>query len=172
MADKARDLFRRTMWVLATNVLSRGITDSAIACGAALALAVGAWRVEAGAMDLPELLVIMMLGVEIFRPMRELRNVLHQGMVGMSAAKGVYHLLDGEPAVVDSPHNPAADSLEPSVAFETVGFRYPGARRVVHDGSISPSPPASGSGSSGRAVAASPLLSVCCCVSSTPNRAA
>lgn len=134
LADKARDLFRRTMWVLATNVLSRGITDSAIACGAALALAVGAWRVEAGAMDLPELLVIMMLGVEIFRPMRELRNVLHQGMVGMSAAKGVYHLLDGEPAVVDSPHNPAADSLEPSVSFETVGFRYPGARRVVHDG--------------------------------------
>lgn len=134
LADKARDLFRRTMWVLATNVLSRGITDSAIACGAALALAVGAWRVEAGAMDLPELLVIMMLGVEIFRPMRELRNVLHQGMVGMSAAKGVYHLLDGEPAVVDSPHNPAAESLEPSVAFESVDFRYPGARRVVHDG--------------------------------------
>lgn len=134
LADKARDLFRRTMWVLATNVLSRGITDSAIACGAALALAVGAWRVEAGAMDLPELLVIMMLGVEIFRPMRELRNVLHQGMVGMSAAKGVYHLLNGEPAVVDSPHNPAAERLEPSVSFETVGFRYPGARRVVHDG--------------------------------------
>lgn len=134
LADKARDLFRRTMWVLATNVLSRGITDSAIACGAALALAVGAWRVEAGAMDLPELLVIMMLGVEIFRPMRELRNVLHQGMVGMSAAKGVYHLLDGEPAVVDGPRNPAAESLEASVSFEAVGFHYPGARRVVHDG--------------------------------------
>jgi ABC-type transport system involved in cytochrome bd biosynthesis, ATPase and permease components len=37
-ADKlefqARDLFRRTMWVLGTNVLARGITDSAIACGA------------------------------------------------------------------------------------------------------------------------------------------
>ncbi|MDF1790291.1 MAG: ABC transporter ATP-binding protein [Thalassobaculaceae bacterium] len=134
LADKARDLFKRTMWVLATNVLSRGITDSAIACGAALALAVGAWRVEAGAMDLPELLVIMMLGVEIFRPMRELRNVLHQGMVGLSAAKGVYHLLDGEPAVVDGPRNPAAETLQAVVAFEQVGFRYPGARRVVHDG--------------------------------------
>jgi len=134
LAAKARDLFRRTMWVLATNVLSRGITDSAIACGAALALAVGAWRVEAGLMSLPELLVILMLGVEIFRPMRELRNVLHQGMVGMSAAKGVYHLLDGEPAVHDAPHNPAAEHLAPTVAFEGVGFRYPGARRVVHDG--------------------------------------
>src|SRR3546814_13890898 len=44
----ARELFRRTMWVLGTYVLSRGITDRALACGAAVALAVGAFRVEAG----------------------------------------------------------------------------------------------------------------------------
>ena len=70
LETEARDLFQRTMWVLATNVLSRGITDSAIASGAAAALALGAFRVEAGAMELSSLLVIMMLGVEIFRPMR------------------------------------------------------------------------------------------------------
>src|SRR5262249_4140915 len=62
-ADKleleAGELFRRTMWVLALNVLSRGITDSAIACGAAAALAVGALRVESGAMALTSLLVIL-----------------------------------------------------------------------------------------------------------------
>ena len=52
-ADKleveARDLFRRTMWVLGTNSLARGITDTSIACGAAAALIYGASRVEAGA---------------------------------------------------------------------------------------------------------------------------
>src|SRR5262249_9416064 len=52
LEGQARELFRRTMWVLATNVLARGITDSAIACGAAAALALGAYRVEAGAMSL------------------------------------------------------------------------------------------------------------------------
>ena len=91
---EAKSLFERTMWVLATNVLARGITDSAIACGAAAALALGAFRVEAGAMELSALLVILMLGIEIFRPMRELRTVLHQGMVGMSAAQGLYQILD------------------------------------------------------------------------------
>ena len=100
-ADKlefqAHDLFRRTMWVLGTNVLARGITDSSIACGAAAALALGAWRVEAGAMSLTALLVILMLGVEIYRPMRELRTVLHQGMVGLSAAQGIYQILDDRP---------------------------------------------------------------------------
>jgi len=105
-ADKleveAHDLFQRTMWVLGTNVLARGITDSAIACGAAAALALGAWRVEAGAMPLTSLLIILMLGVEIFRPMRELRTVLHQGMVGMSAAQGIYRILDDQPLVADA----------------------------------------------------------------------
>ncbi|MDP1753516.1 MAG: ABC transporter transmembrane domain-containing protein, partial [Reyranella sp.] len=55
-ADKleveAHDLFRRTMWVLGTNALARGITDTAIACGAATALIYGATRVEAGSMSL------------------------------------------------------------------------------------------------------------------------
>ena len=49
-ADKlgveARDLFRRTMWVLGTNSLARGITDTSIAGGAAAALIYGASRVE------------------------------------------------------------------------------------------------------------------------------
>ena len=89
LAVRARELFRSTMWVLATNSLGRGITDSAIAVGAATALAVGAYRVVDGAMELQALLIILMLGVEVYRPMRELRSVLHQGMVGLSAAKGI-----------------------------------------------------------------------------------
>ncbi|MEM8689290.1 MAG: ABC transporter ATP-binding protein [Pseudomonadota bacterium] len=131
---KARDLFRRTMWVLGTNVLSRGITDSAIACGAAAALALGAFRVEAGDMSLTALLIILMLGVEIFRPLRELRNVLHQGMVGMSAAQGIYEILDDQPLVADAQPASLNGALEPSIAFENVTFRYPGTRRDVHAG--------------------------------------
>jgi ATP-binding cassette subfamily C protein CydCD len=131
---EAKDLFQRTMWVLATNVLARGITDSAIACGAAAALALGAFRVEAGAMDLSALLVILMLGIEIFRPMRELRTVLHQGMVGMSAAHGLYQILDSRTLIDDAPAARLARPLTPSIVFEQVQFRYPGARRLVHDG--------------------------------------
>jgi len=129
---KATTLFRETMWVLSTNVMSRGITDSAIACGAAAALAVGAFRVESGAMELTALLIILLLGVEIFRPMRELRTVLHQGMVGRSAALGIYQLLDDEPAVNDVEPAPLTGPLSPAVAFDRVRFRYPGGRRDVH----------------------------------------
>ena len=137
-ADKleveAHDLFRRTMWVLGTNALARGITDTAIACGAATALIYGATRVEAGTMSLQALLIILMLGIEIFRPMRELRSVLHQGMVGLSAAQGIYSILDDKPGVADSAPAPLDKALAPTIAFEDVRFSYPGTRRTVHDG--------------------------------------
>ena len=120
------------MRVLATNVLARGITDSAIACGAAAALALGAVRVESGGMGLSALLIILMLGVEIFRPMRELRTVLHQGMVGLSAAQGIYQILDDRPLVADAPAAALALPLAPTIAFEGVRFHYPGTRRIVH----------------------------------------
>ncbi|WP_395673128.1 ABC transporter ATP-binding protein [Inquilinus sp.] len=130
---KAQSVFRGTMRVLATNVLARGITDSAIACGAAAALALGAWRVESGAMALSALLVILMLGVEIFRPMRELRSVLHQGMVGLSAAQGIYQVLDDTPEVADAAPAVLARPLDPTITFDGVRFRYPGTRRTIHE---------------------------------------
>ena len=136
-ADKleieAQDVFQKTMWVLATNALARGITDSSIAVGAAAALIYGAARVESGAMALTSLLIILMLGVEIFRPMRELRSVLHQGMVGLSAAQGIYRILDDKPSVADALAKPEI-KLEPAIGFEDVRFTYPGTRRRVHDG--------------------------------------
>lgn len=134
LEGEARNLYRRTMWVLATNVLSRGLTDSSIACGAAFALILGAYRVEAGAMELTSLLVILMLGVEVFRPMRELRNVLHEGMVGMAAAQGIYRLFDAPLVLEDAPESVASQPLAPTIAFEKVSFAYPGTRRLVHCG--------------------------------------
>jgi ATP-binding cassette subfamily B protein len=139
LEDKSRDLFERTMWVLGTNTLARGITDTGIALGAAVALGWGAYRVIDGQMALAVLLVILMLGIEVFRPLRELRVLLHQGMLGLSAAKGIRALLDTTPAVTDG-GAAAADGaavregrlLAPTVAFEDVTFAYPGGRRPAH----------------------------------------
>ena len=121
------------MWVLATNVLSRGITDTSIAVGAAAGLGYGAYRTIAGEMELTTLLIILMMGVEIFRPLRDLRTVLHQGMLGLSAAQGVYKILDAKPAVLDEHCGNINTQLEPSIAFESVNFNYPGHSHVVHE---------------------------------------
>ncbi|MEQ9638591.1 MAG: thiol reductant ABC exporter subunit CydC [Alphaproteobacteria bacterium] len=135
LAQRARELFRATMWVLATNALARGITDVGIAVGAGAALVIGAWRVEAGEMSLAVLLIVLMLGVEVFRPLRDLRALLHQGMVGQSAAGAVFRILDATPPLGDGDDRlPAEAVLAPTIDFDDVVFAYPGAPRRAHDG--------------------------------------
>src|ERR1700722_19620822 len=94
LAAKARALSDSTFWVLALNVLTRGFTDLGTALGSAVALALGAWRVQHGEMSLEALLIVLMAGTEIFRPLRDLRGVLHQGLNGQAAAAGINALLD------------------------------------------------------------------------------
>ena len=135
LEEKGTALFHTTMGVLGANTFARGITDTGMAVGAAAALGLGACRVQAGEMSLTALLVILMLGIEVFRPLRELRVVLHQGMLGLSAAGGIMQILEAEPLVRDR-ETPLCDaaSLAPAVTFEGVTFSYPGGRRAAHLG--------------------------------------
>jgi len=133
LAHRARDLFQATMWVLATNAAARGITDTGITVGAAAALGVGAWRVTTGETSLEVLVIILMLGTEVFRPLRDLRSLLHNGMVGLSAALGIYQILDAEPLVVDRATDDAPN-LSSTVTFDNVEFCYPGSDDAAHKG--------------------------------------
>ena len=133
LAAKARALSDSTFWVLALNVTTRGLTDLGTALGAAAALALGAWRVRQGAMSLDALLIVLMAGTEIFRPLRDLRAVLHQGMTGQAAAAGITALLE---APVTAPIAGASAVLPRAadVAFQDVHFAYPGGRGPAHRG--------------------------------------
>jgi ATP-binding cassette, subfamily B, bacterial len=135
LAQRARALSNSTMWVLATSVMGRGLTDLGVAMGAAAALAIGAWRVQHGVMTLEALLIVLMAGTEIFRPLRDLRTVLHQGMVGQAAAAGITTLLAEPVHAPAAPAHPmAAARLAPTIAFEHVRFAYAGGRGAAHAG--------------------------------------
>src|SRR5580693_3217251 len=131
LAEKARELSNTTMRVLSTSVMTRGITDVGVAGGAAFALGLGVWRVADGEMSIAALLIVLMAGTEIFRPLRDLRSVLHQGLIGQSAAASIHALLE---ARSDAPAGGAAyvADLAPSIAFDKVGFAYPGRRVSAH----------------------------------------
>ena len=134
LAEKAHAVFKSTMWVLATNAGSLGVTIAGVAIGAAVLLVVGANRVESGAMEFETLLIILMLGIELFRPFRELSQLFHQGMNGLSAAHGIFSFLDAEPLVSAEP-DAASQSTKNSraanhgVVFRDVSFSYPGSRK-------------------------------------------
>src|SRR5579871_1206025 len=131
IAERAHRLFRSTMYVLAVNILTGGITMLGVSAGAAVALAWGAVRVHDGDLQLRTLLIVLMLGVEVFRPLRDLTVLYHRGMLAMAAARGIFALLD-TPIDVREPARAAAASeaaLPPSVRFEHVTFGYEGGRR-------------------------------------------
>lgn len=135
LADKAHQVFRTTMWVLATNAGSLGVTIAGVAIGAAAVLAVSAVRFSAGDMSLAALLIVLMLGIEMFRPFRELSQLFHQGMVALSASQGIFALLDSKPSIPDrtSASEPTKET-QPAIEFQDVSFRYPTSDRNAIEG--------------------------------------
>src|SRR6266478_5014774 len=141
LADRARGLCDSSLRVLSTGVMTRGITDCGVAIGAAAALSLAVWRVSHGQKSMQALLIVLMAGTEVFRPLRDLRMVLHQGMLGQSAAAGINALFAAEPLVPSqAPNSPETGRpllpvlAKAGIAFEDVYFAYPGGRGAAHDG--------------------------------------
>lgn len=123
LARKAHQLAESTLFVLQASLMSRALTDLAIAGGAAAAIALGAWRVSHGLMSIEALLIVLMAGTEVFRPMRDLRSLLHRGMVANAAAVGIKTLLEAAPPRPSRPIDAAPD-LRPSIGFRDIRFSY------------------------------------------------
>jgi ATP-binding cassette subfamily C protein CydCD len=128
LADRARNVYRSTMWVLASNISTGGIALLGISAGAAVALAWGVIRVDGGSLELRTLLIVLMLGVEVFRPLRDMTILYHQGMMATAAAGSIFELLDS-PIDVRQPDAPIQAELEPTIRFENVSFGYLGGTR-------------------------------------------
>jgi ATP-binding cassette subfamily C protein CydCD len=135
LAERSRHLYRSTMGVLAANITTTGLITLGISAGAGVALGWGALRVSRGDLALPTLLIVLMLGVEVFRPLRELSRLYHRGMLALSEARGIFGLLDTVPTIGE-PQAPSirptdALRLEPEVRFEDVSFGYPKRPQVL-----------------------------------------
>ncbi|MEK7806510.1 MAG: ABC transporter ATP-binding protein, partial [Chloroflexota bacterium] len=115
LARRARQLYRTTMGVLAANSATSAITILGITGGAAVALGWGASRVSSGDLELRALLIVLMLGVEVFRPLRELVQLYHEGLIAMSSAEGIFAILDA-PVEVKEPDEATGASLGPALA--------------------------------------------------------
>ena len=135
LEKRAHEVFRSTMWVLASNAATHGVTIAGIAIGAAVALGIGAVRVNSGDMELQVLLIVLMLGIEVFRPLRELSQLFHQGLLGISGAHGVFQIMDAKPLVADVPvARHAIKDASLSIEFDGVEFSYPGGRQPALKG--------------------------------------
>lgn len=121
-------LYRATMAQLAVSLVGTALTTLLIAVGIAAAIAVAVFRFTSGALTPFELLLVLLLAAECFRPFAALAGYWHLSYLGISATDDIAALLTSRPAVA-APTPETAQALPPgplSVSLRGVTFGYPG----------------------------------------------
>ncbi|MEA1864467.1 MAG: ABC transporter transmembrane domain-containing protein, partial [Euryarchaeota archaeon] len=103
ITKRAVDLCSAIMRVIGINFAYIGVTNLIMTSGAAVALGWGAVRVVQGTLSIDVLLIVLLLGNEIYKPILELNTAYHGGLEGATAAGGIFNLLDTTPDVTNSP---------------------------------------------------------------------
>jgi len=99
ITKRATDLCSAIMKVIGINFAYIGVTNLIMTSGAAVALGWGAVRVVQGTLSIDVLLIVLLLGNEIYKPILELNTAYHGGLEGATAAEGIFNLLDTTPEV-------------------------------------------------------------------------
>ena len=130
LAERARALYLSTMRIVAIDGVSSGATILGTSAGVTVALVWGGIRVSNGDLDISTLVIVLMLGGEVFRPVRELASLYHQGMVAMASAEGIFSLL-ATPVDIIGPKSSCGQeyTVPPEIRFQAVTFGYEGGRR-------------------------------------------
>lgn len=133
MNDTAQGLFKATMQQMKISLLRSGINSFLVMLGPAAALTAAVGRIASGDLALEQAFWVLFLSFEVFRPMLELAGAWHAGYMGRASGGVILELL-ATPSLVNSPPTGRPDGTE--IAFDGVGYRYPGTERDVLDGFI------------------------------------
>lgn len=103
------------------------IVDLIELAGALVVLGVGVWLLSTGALSLGGLMAFLAYLMQLYSPIRGLGRLSNTMFSAAASSERIIELLDERPLVVDSPQARRVGSARGAVAFEKVGFTYPGA---------------------------------------------
>jgi ATP-binding cassette subfamily B protein len=107
-----------------------------IALGTAVVLYVGVKRVQAGALTLGELLLVMTYLAQLYQPLKEIAGKVGDIQASAASAERVFALLDESPDIEDTPGALPIRRARGAVAFEQISFGYGAERPVLRDVSL------------------------------------
>jgi ATP-binding cassette subfamily B protein len=111
-----------------------------VAVGTAAVLFIGVRHVQAGALTLGELLVVMAYLAQLYSPMETISKKVADLQGSMVSAERAFALLDETPDVADRADGRPIDRAAGAVSFRGVGFAYPGNPPVFRDVSFDVTP--------------------------------
>jgi ATP-binding cassette, subfamily C, bacterial CydD len=123
---RAEEFCRDSVRLVGVVVTYVGIVELLVGAGTAVAVGLGAVRLAGGALTVFELLLILLLTREAFRPMRDLEKAYHASYAARPACTAAFELLDTEPEVTGPavPESLTAGPEPPRLSFEDVTFAY------------------------------------------------
>jgi ATP-binding cassette, subfamily B, bacterial len=127
----------RVTWLEGRFDLLVGLT---IALGTAATLVVGVQHVQAGALTVGSLLVIMAYLTQIYEPLKTMSKKIADLQSGLASANRAFVLLDQVQEVVERPHSRPLSRAVGAVEFRNVSFAYPGGPEVLGDISFTVKP--------------------------------
>ena len=131
LARKAAEFCRLSTRVIVWWTPYLGIGALLVALGSALAVGLGAVHRAAGVLSTEELLIILLLARECFRPVKDLEDAYHESLTFRAYAEEITSLL--ERSVPQRSGKKALPASLPSLRFADVGFAYPGSERPALD---------------------------------------
>ncbi|NKQ35176.1 MAG: thiol reductant ABC exporter subunit CydD [Chloroflexi bacterium] len=142
IAAQAEALRQDTMRLLAVNQMSLFFIDWVATLGTTvLASVLAAWRFQAGVLSVGAAIMMVLLSVELARPLILLGAFFHAGAAGIGASRHIFQALELEPAVQEAKYPQKPDVIVPTIQFENVSFAYDeGKRAALHDVSFTINP--------------------------------
>lgn len=132
--------FRESMWARIRYEFASSkfalLVGMIVATGTAAVLYIGARQVQAGAMSVGDLIVVMSYMSQLYSPVKALSKGAGKLQKYLASAERAFSLLDEEPDVQERPGARPLSRAAGDVRFEHVSFSYDGDRRALHDVSL------------------------------------
>jgi ATP-binding cassette subfamily B protein len=104
-----------------------------IAVGTAAALVIGVGQVQAGAITVGELLLVMAYMAQLYEPLRNISAKFPELQGSIASVRRAFSLFDEVPELGGSSSSVAARRVQGQFVFRNVSFQYPVGRRVLHN---------------------------------------
>jgi ATP-binding cassette subfamily C protein CydD len=126
LARKAAEFCRLSTRVIVRWTPYLGVGALLVALGSSLAVGLGAVHRATGVLTTQELLIVLLLARECFRPVKDLEDAYHESLTFRAYAEEITALLDSP---LPTSGKKALPAPLPSLRFADVGFAYPESER-------------------------------------------
>jgi ATP-binding cassette, subfamily B, bacterial len=128
---RAREGFDARIQYEAAEGIFGFIIGLSLAVGTAIVLYVGIRQVQAGAVTLGELLLVMSYLLQLYEPLKSISEIIGRLQLHLVSLERAFNFLDEMPDVPERPSARALRRAEGSVVFRNISFAYPGSERTV-----------------------------------------